>query len=125
MGFGGEVDPVQMDIFAEAGGVPATGATKYYNASDQASLDAALAVIAEKTLGCVFTLQETPPNADEIYVFFNNTDSIPRDATEADGWNYDPATNEVTFYGPACEALKQGDVTDVDIVFGCNEPTPE
>ena len=125
VGFGDEIDPVQMDIFAEAGGVPAVGATKFYNASDQASLDAALAVIAEKTLGCVFTLQDTPPNPDEIFVFFDNTDSIPRDASLVDGWQYDPATNQVTFYGPSCDLLKQGQVTDVDIVFGCNEPTPE
>ena len=78
-----------------------------------------------KTLGCVFTLQDTPPNPDEIFDFFDNTDSIPRDASLVDGWQYDPATNQVTFYGPSCDLLKQGQVTDVDIVFGCNEPTPE
>ena len=51
--------------------------------------------------------------------------SIPRDPTHMNGWDYDPATNQITFYGPACDALKAGTVTDVDIVFGCDEPTPD
>jgi hypothetical protein len=41
------------------------------------------------------------------------------------GWDYDPATNQVTFYGDECQQLKDGTVTDVDVVFGCNEPTPD
>ena len=125
LGFGGEVDPAQMDIFAEAGGVPSAGASKYYDASDQASLDMALTTIANKTLGCTFVLQEVPPNPDEIYVFFDNVTSVLRDATHMKGWDYDAGSNQVTFYGQQCEDLKAGVVTDVDIVFGCNEPTPD
>ena len=125
LGFGGEVDPAQMNIFADAGGVPSSGASKYYDASDQASLDMALTTIANKTLGCTFVLQEVPPNPDEIYVFFNNVDSVARDGMHMKGWDYDPVTNQVTFYGQECADLKAGNVTDVDIVFGCNEPTPD
>jgi len=125
LGFGGEIDPAQMNLFADAGGVPAGDPTKYYDASDQASLDAALNTIANKTLGCVFQLMDMPPNPDEIYVFFNNVDSVARDGTHMKGWDYDPATNQVTFYGQECTDLKAGNVTDVDIVFGCNEPTPD
>ena len=109
-----------------AGGVPSPDpANDYYQADDQATLDAALTSIASQTLGCVFSLDEVPPNVDEIYVFFENTTSIPRDTSHAEGWDYDPATNQVTFYGQACEDLKSGTVTDVDVVFGCNVPTPE
>jgi hypothetical protein len=125
IGFGSGIDPAQMDIFAEAGGVPASGATKYYDASDQASLDAALQTIASKTIGCTFTLDEKPPNPDEIFVFFDNTQKVDKDTTHAMGWDYDPATNQITFYGPTCDTLKAGQVNDVDIVFGCDEPTPD
>ena len=125
LGFGAGVDPAQMDKFATAGGVPSAGMNKYYDASDQASLDAALTTIANKTLGCTFVLAEVPPNPDEIYVFFDNVNSISRDPTHMKGWDYDAASNQVTFYGQECDDLKAGNVTDVDIVFGCNEPTPD
>lgn len=125
LGFGDGVDPAQMNLFAAAGGVPASMNQGYYDASDQASLDAALQTIADKTLGCTFKLDEKPPSADDIFVFFNNDKkAIPRDLTHMQGWDYDPITNQVTFYGGSCDDLKAGTVVDVDIVFGCDEPTP-
>lgn len=128
VGFGSEVDPAQLNLFAEAGGVPANDPNapdvKFYKAEDQATLDAALAAIAKKTLGCQLTLDEVPPNPNEVYVFFDDVESVPNDPTQQNGWTYDPATNQVTFHGPACEKLQKGEVTDVDIVFGCDEPTP-
>lgn len=124
IGFGAGIDPAQMNKFAIAGGVPAAGANQYYDASDQASLDAALTTIAKKTLSCAYTLDTVPPNANEIYVFFDNTTEVMRDDTKTDGWDYDPAKNQVVFYGPACDSLKNGVVTDLDIVLGCQEPTP-
>ncbi|MBK8258695.1 MAG: VWA domain-containing protein [Polyangiaceae bacterium] len=124
LGFGNGIDPAQMNTFADAGGVPAGDPTKYYDASDQMSLDAALTTIANKTLGCTFSLDEMPPNPDEIFVFFDNTTKVAKDPTHAMGWDYDPATNQITFYGPTCDSLKAGEITDVDIVFGCDEPTP-
>lgn len=125
IGFGDGIDPVQMDIFAEAGGVPSADPTaKYYKAEDQAGLDAALSEIASKTLGCVYDLGETPEDPTKIYVFFDNLDEIPRDPTHQDGWDYDETTNQITFYGQACQDLKDGEVDDVDIVFGCKSPTP-
>jgi hypothetical protein len=124
VGFGGAVDPAQMNIFADEGGVPAStdGGTRYYNAGDQASLNAALAVIGNRTLGCTYNLTQVPPDSSKIFVFFDNTTQIARDTTHADGWDYAPATNQVTFYGPKCDALKAGQVSDLDIVFGCAVP---
>jgi len=126
LGFGAGIDGAQMDIFADAGGVPASMASpKYYKAEDQMSLDAALNAIATKTLSCTLALQSQPPKSDEIYVFFdNNPTQVPKDATHMDGWDYDPANNTVTFYGPACDKLKSGTVMDLDVVFGCAQPTP-
>lgn len=125
LGFGNGVDVNQMNQFAEAGGVPAMGgANKFYDAADQASLDAALTTIAQQTLSCSYTLDTVPKDPSAIYVFFENVTKVARDATHMDGWDYDPATNQVTFYGPSCDSLKSGTVKDVDIVLGCDAPTP-
>lgn len=123
IGFGSGVDPAQMDKFAVAGGVPASNGThQYYDASDQASLDAALTTIAKSTLSCSYVLDSAPPNPNEIYVFFDNVTKVPRDIMN--GWEYDAGKNQVVFYGPACDDLKNGVVKDLDIVFGCDQPTP-
>jgi hypothetical protein len=124
VGFGSGINVNQMNTFADAGGEASGGANKYYDASDQMSLDAALKAIAQKTFGCVFQLEETPPNPDEIYVFFDNKDPVSRDPTHMMGWDYDAAKNQVTFYGSSCSDLKSGKVGSVDIVFGCNMPAP-
>ena len=124
--FGGAVDPQQLDIWAQAGGVPQAASPFYYQADSAAQLQQALDVIADQTLGCVFQLESTPPDPNAIYVFFNNdTHPIPRDETHQNGWDYDPQTDQVEFYGQYCDDLKDGTVTDVDIVFGCPEPTPD
>lgn len=126
LGFGNGIDAEQMNLFADAGGVPnADPQQRYYQAEDQASLDAVLTIIANATLGCTFALDETPPDPSKIFVFFDNTETVDKDATHMEGWDYDPATNQVTFYGGDCDRLQDGTVTDVDIVFGCNEPTPD
>ncbi len=122
IGFGSGVSPAQLDKFAVAGGVPSTGANKYYDAGDQASLDAALSTIAKSTLSCTYSLDSVPPNLNEIYVFFDNVTKVPRDIMN--GWEYDATKNQVVFYGPACDDLKGGIVKDLDIVFGCDAPTP-
>lgn len=125
IGFNVGADGAQLDKFAEAGGVPnTTGPTKFYDAADQASLDAALKTIALKTLSCSFTLDKTPENLNEIYVFIENQTKVPQDKTHMSGWDYDPATNQVTFFGPVCDDLKNGIIKDLDIVLGCDAPTP-
>ncbi|MBW2452963.1 MAG: VWA domain-containing protein [Deltaproteobacteria bacterium] len=126
VGFGGAVDPAQLDIWAQAGGVAQATSPYYYQADSATQLQQALDVIANQTLGCVFQLQETPPDPDAIFVFFNNDPQpIPRDVTHQNGWDYDPQTNQIEFFGSYCDDLKDGNVTDVDIVFGCPEPTPD
>lgn len=126
VGFGAGVDVNQMNTFADAGGVPSGDPTNhFYLADDQASLDAALLAIATATLSCTFTLGEFPPDPSEIYVFFDNDPAgVAQDPSHTQGWDYDAATNQVTFYGVTCDAIKAGTVMDVDIVFGCDEPTP-
>ncbi len=122
-GSGGVIDPVQMDAFAVAGGVPRSGTPKYFQADDALQLDQALALIAGSIVGCNFTLSDTPADPADVFVFFDDQ-KVTRDPSGAEGWDYDGASNSITFYGSACDSLKAGQVVDVDVVFGCDEPTP-
>lgn len=123
VGFGSGVDIPTLNQFAVAGGAPVANPTvKFYNAADKASLDTALKTIASLTLSCTFKLGTVPPDPSKLYVFVDKTTQVPRDASKTSGWDYDPATNQVTLYGQVCTDLKAGTVKLVDIVYGC--PTP-
>jgi len=127
VGFGGQgIDKAAMNGFANAGGTPVNnGDVDYYDAADAASLDKALNDIANATLGCSFKLDKPVDDATKLYVFFDNDPKgVPQDATKTEGWAYDPATGSVTFFGSFCESLKTATVKDVDIVYGCNSPSP-
>lgn len=118
VGFSGDVDADELTAIAEAGGT-----APYYQANDPASLEAALNAIAAHVASCTYKLQSTPPD-QAMYVFFNN-DPAGVASDGADGYTYDAATNTLTFHGAACEALQAGEVTDIDVVFGCPKPTPK
>lgn len=127
LGFGNGIDAAQMNKFAVAGGVPNSDPTdptaKYYKANDTTSLQAALGKIAGSIVGCSFKLNTTPKDPSKIFVFFDNA-KVPQDKTHQAGWDYDAASNQITFYGADCDKLKAQQVQDVDVVFGCDQPTP-
>ena len=125
VGFGGGEDQAQMDMFAVAGGTALAQSPRYYQAGDAAALEAALAAIADLVIGCDFALTDPPDDLTELYAFFDNLTSVPRDPAHLNGWDYDPATMTITFYGGFCDQLSSGAVTDVDIVYGCAGPTPD
>lgn len=115
VGMGG-ASLAQLEQIALAGG---TG--QPYFADQPADLQMALAAIASSVTSCTFQLSEVPPNANEIYVFFDGDPAgVPVDA--ANGWTYDPATNTITFHGAACQSIQDGTVVEIDIVYGCNMP---
>jgi hypothetical protein len=115
VGFGG-ANLAEIDAIAAAGGT-----TSGYQADQADQLSAALEQIATAVATCTFELDQVPPDVAQIYVFFDKDPAgVPNDPD--DGWTYDPATNTVTFHGPACEAIKSGAVVEIDIVYGCNEP---
>lgn len=124
VGFGSEVDPDQLTDMAVEGGTALPGDPAYYQADDAAGLDAAFESIAGSVLSCVFALDEVPEDPDDLYAFFDMM-QVDRDPTHMNGWDYDPATNTVTFYGPACDAIKDGEVGTVNLVFGCPEFPPQ
>ena len=124
VGFGSGTNPTQMDKFATAGGVPLSGSPMYYQADNAAQLEMALGTIAASVIGCTYELATAPDNGQDIFVFFDNA-KVPRDPAKTEGWEYDSGSNQLTFYGTACDQLKAKQVSDVDVVFGCDEPTPE
>lgn len=117
VGFSSGVDATELGAIAQA-----AGTDPYYQADNAAQLNAALQAIAGSVATCSFVLGETPDG--DIYVFFNNDPSgVP--PSDSDGWTYDSATNTLTFHGAACDSIKDGDVDDIDVVFGCAAPTPD
>lgn len=124
VGFGSEVDPDQLNMMAVEGGTALPGDPQYYQADDADALDAAFADIAGSILSCVFVLDTVPPDPDELYAFFDEM-QIDRDPTHQNGWDYDPATNTVTFYGAQCDRIQSDQVDTVNLVFGCPQLPPQ
>jgi hypothetical protein len=122
VGFGGGVDAVQLDKLAVAGGAPLAGATKYYKADTAGQLQQAFQAIAGNVVSCEYTIDPAPEDIDQTWVWFQNTQQVPRDVTHTDGWDYDPATMKLRFYGSYCNQLETMAVTDVDVIFGCPLP---
>ncbi len=120
IGFGDGVDPAQLSAMASAGGT-AQGADGYYQADNPLALGSALDDIVGGLLACEYVLDSVPPDRDGLAVYF---DRAPQslDPGHANGWDYDAATNRVTFFGAACDALVAGAVTDLVFVYGCPNP---
>ncbi|HEY4180010.1 MAG TPA: vWA domain-containing protein [Kofleriaceae bacterium] len=121
VGFGSEVNATQLNKFATAGGTALTGTTKYYQADNAAQLDTVFQQISGLVVSCSYTIDPAPADLGLTWVYFG-TDLVPRDTTQAAGWDYDAATHQMTFYGSYCDSLTTHTVTDVDVLYGC--PTP-
>lgn len=123
LGFGDAINanPATLQAMAMAGG---TG--NYYAANSPAELAAALDAIADavELPPCSFTLDEVPADPSKLGVSFDDT-PVPRDPSHAGGWDYDPATNSITFYGAACQQIQSGGVGSVNVDYGCGGPIVE
>ena len=117
LGFGGGVNnnPKALEAMAQAGGT-----NHYYAANSPDDLGIALDDIIGKIgiASCIYTLDDEPRDPSALGVSVDGT-SIPRDPSKADGWDYDPAQNSVTFFGPACDNIKEGNATEFSVTYGC------
>jgi len=117
LGFGDGInsDPATLQAMATAGGT-----MNYYAANSPAELQAALEAIAGElnVPSCTFSLEEIPADLDELGVYFDDV-AVPRSPSQTDGWDYDPATNSITFYGLSCDDLQGGGVDQVRVDYGC------
>jgi hypothetical protein len=111
---GGTVET--LEGVATAGGLPAPGGPpSSYIADDRASLDTVLGEILERVVSCTLPLASSPPD-EEIFVYVDGTELAEG---MDDGWTYDMDANAITLHGTTCTDLQRGDITRVEVTFGC------
>lgn len=114
LGFGfGNVDLSGLQQMAQAGG---TGQVYTADSPDQLSttLDS---ILGEVTVAsCDFQLTQTPANDQDINVTINGVD-LGRD--DPNGWSYNQADKRVVLNGAACEAVRSGGASAIEVDLGC------
>jgi hypothetical protein len=111
------VNPDAIDEIAAAGDTDHA-----LGAGSQDELSQAFDDVAKAVASCDYELDGTPEDSADLYVFFNDDpQAIPHD--DPDGWSYDAAAHRLQFIGDACTQIESGAVKDIDVVFGCPEPT--
>ena len=118
IGFGGEVNATQLNDLATKGGTARPGTTKYYQADDAAGLQSAFNSIIGSVVSCSFTLSQQPDSPDRLYIYFGAT-QVPRDTSHTMGWDYDPTSMALTFYGMSCNSIKDGTAGNLVVSYGC------
>ena len=105
-----------LDRLAEAGGAPRSGSTAYFATDDSASLAAALHEIgAGVTIPCEVELTKVPDDLTRLNLYFDQ-DVVPQDPNN--GWTWS-GNSALTLVGEACDSLKSGAVSELQIVYGC------
>jgi hypothetical protein len=115
----GGVDPAQLNALADAGGLPASGANRYYAADDATSLQSAFTSIIGSTISCTFALSTPPSDPSLLHVFVNATTELARDTTHMMGWDYDPSLSAITLYGSACDDVRALRSSQLDVIEQC------
>ncbi len=123
IGIGDTMGTATLNTMAMNGGMPQVGAaTQFYQVTDTASLVAALQTILGRVASCQFDIGAAPnpmTNVDFIDVFGDGA-MIPRDTTHTDGWDYTNAAHTaIQVYGPRCDMVTAGTITNVTVTFRC------
>jgi len=108
-----------LDKLAVAGGhpQPAGAPSRYYLASTSSDLVAALGTIAGEVVQCEFDLGTSPPVPDNIAV---DLEGVRLARSDSDGWAYvDDSHRRLKLNGPGCEAVRSGQSSSLQIIFGC------
>ncbi len=102
----------------------AGGTSRPYNARSAAELDTALDAIAAEIIppSCMVMLDGPSRDPRLFQVRFDGGPLIPRNEAHTSGWDYDPSSNVITFYGAECAAVQSGSVASIDVDFGCPGP---
>lgn len=123
VGFGSssdDVDPDMLSTMAVAGGTARLTTPRYYQADVEEDLSAALQAISNAAQRCSFKLSQAPGDLSKLFIGINGQ-LVPLDTTRVSGWDYDKATNRVTLYGPACDALANTPGAQLSVVYGCSD----
>ncbi|MCP4678999.1 MAG: VWA domain-containing protein [Deltaproteobacteria bacterium] len=120
IGFGAGVSESQLNAIAKNGG---TGVSEFFDAEDQQSLEAALAIIGASAVSCTYglTLPNEDSDASKVNVYFDNdVVGFDSECLHDKGWDWTDSTHTaVEFCQEACDELKTGDVDEVKATFGC------
>src|SRR5262249_48745873 len=83
----------------------------------------------EKTIGgllspldtsCTFALSVVPPPVPDAVVVMFNGMTVPRDRSQADGWDYtDASAQSLTLYGSWCDQAKTSRSWTITAYYGC------
>jgi hypothetical protein len=109
-----------LDDMAIAGGAPQIAPPFYYKVTDLGALGSVLGSIAAAHVPCSFTLAEPPEDPGFTNVYLDAA-VIPLDPK--DGWSWQ-SPSVVALHGAACEKLRSGAATKVQIVSGCPTEIP-
>lgn len=116
IGIGPSANVANLDSFAVAGGTD-----HYYPATSADDLAQALLSISQAVASCTFTMDQAPPEPNNIAVYVG-TQAINKDA--ANGWSYGSSSQTVNFNGTTCELIKSGKGGEVKVMFGCGGSPP-
>ena len=106
-----------LDNFAKAGG---TGT--YFPATSPDALTTALSTIAGQVASCVFRMNATPNDPNNIGVYLDKTTKVPVDGTN--GYTLGSDNLTVTFNGTYCAGITAGTYKSVQVYFGCTGISP-
>ena len=105
-----------LDNFAAAGGT-----VKHYPATSPDELATALASISVAVASCTFTLNEVPPDVNNVAVYLDKN-LVPQDP--ANGWSFGASSQVIVLNGSTCEKVKASTASTVQVLFGCPGTTP-
>ncbi len=115
---------VELNTVAEAGGRAREGDEKFFNATNEMELQAALAEIAGQVVSCTIPLSEEPTDPDfvEIEIGGMTFERVENCETD-DGWVYsnpEGPYDAIELCNGACDALAESG--ELDATFGCPPP---
>ena len=116
----------ELNAMADAGGTATANNPRYFQADNGQELEEAFSAIANTVISCTIQLSGTPPVAERLYVTLAGG-PVERDQSHTEGWDYDPNTNRVVFYGQACAQLQGQREASLEVIYGCpgEECAPE
>jgi len=119
IGIGNDAASATLDAMANAGGRPQSGAHRYYAATSEAELDAALVTIRDAVGACTYLTPSVPDAQGRISLTIDGK-TVPFDA--ANGWTWsDQANGEIVLSGAACKLVSTAALNVVATV-SCSEP---
>jgi len=101
----------QLNSFALAGGKQLNnGQYKFYQATDQVELQAAMQSILDDTISCVLPVEPEPAYPELFQVWIDNAEVQEiGDCAQEDGWRWTQDHTEIELCGQSCQDLKHGE----------------